>query len=307
MSQAFDLVGDIHGYAKELECLLTELGYRRTNGVYRHSTRKVIFLGDFIDRGPQQRETINIVRPMIEGGDALAVMGNHEFNAIAYHTPDTIGGYLRKHSEKNRQQHSAFLDAWPDVAERRDVIAWFNTLPLWLDLRELRVVHACWDEQLMEKIKADYGGALITNDLLVKASDKNAWEYDAVETLLKGKEIPLPDGYSFKDKDGHQRRDIRIRWWDDVSSYREAFMGPSSAQTHIPDDPIAGDHLINYRHDNPPVFLGHYWLEPPIEPLAINIACLDYSVAKEGGHLVAYRWDGETTLLRDKFVSVRRS
>jgi hypothetical protein len=41
-------------------------------------------------------------------------------------------------------------------------------------------------------------------------------------------------------------------------------------------------------------------------PLAENIACLDYSVAKPGGKLVAYRWNGERRLLHEAFVSVER-
>ncbi len=49
-----------------------------------------------------------------------------------------------------------------------------------------------------------------------------------------------------------------------------------------------------------PVFVGHYWLTGTPTPLAGNVACTDYSVAK-GGKLVAYRWDGESTLIADKF------
>jgi predicted MPP superfamily phosphohydrolase len=93
----YDLIGDIHGHADELAQLLETLGYDKSRGVYRHSERKVIFLGDFIDRGPKIRQTLEIVRPMVEAGDALAVMGNHEFNALAYHTedPDEPGKFLR--------------------------------------------------------------------------------------------------------------------------------------------------------------------------------------------------------------------
>ena len=83
-------------------------------------------------------------------------------------------------------------------------------------------------------------------------------------------------------------------------------MGPEHARTHIPNDEITGDHLIGYAHDDPPVYLGHYWLEGGPEPLSKNIACTDYSVAKPGGKLVAYRWDGEKVLDKDKFVSVER-
>lgn len=63
---------------------------------------------------------------------------------------------------------------------------------------------------------------------------------------------------------------------------------------------------MEYSHDEPPVFLGHYWLEGDPEPLAPNIACLDYSVAKPGGKLVAYRWSGERELRRENFVWVNR-
>ena len=41
---------------------------------------------------------------------ATAVMGNHEFNAICYHTPDGAGDFLRPHTEKNTRQHGATLE-----------------------------------------------------------------------------------------------------------------------------------------------------------------------------------------------------
>ena len=96
----YDLIGDIHGYADELVQLLDALGYQKANGVYNHPERKVIFLGDFIDRGPKIRHVLEIVRPMIEEGKALAVIGNHELNALAFHTEDAErpGEFLRCHS-----------------------------------------------------------------------------------------------------------------------------------------------------------------------------------------------------------------
>ncbi|MFM7783332.1 MAG: metallophosphoesterase [Gammaproteobacteria bacterium] len=106
---AYDIIGDIHGHARSLELLLQELGYAPSEGIWSHPTRRAIFLGDFIDRGPQQRGVMRIVRPMVDAGAALAVMGNHEFNAIAYATPRPGGGHLREHTAKNYQQHRAFL------------------------------------------------------------------------------------------------------------------------------------------------------------------------------------------------------
>jgi len=306
----YDIIGDIHGCSLTLQALLEKLGYTRCDAGYRHAARRVIFLGDFIDRGPQQRAVLDIVRPMVAAGSALAVMGNHEFNAIAWATPDeSAGGFLRAHSEKNNRQHAAFLQAYagstPDYA---DAVDWFRTLPLWLDLGELRIVHACWDRQAIGRIQAfQQGSSLLGNALLEAACRSGSWQFAAIETLLKGKEIPLQPGVSFRDKDGTVRQHIRVRWWDrNATTYRDAFMGPESARTHIPDDDIAGDHLVDYAHTAPPVFLGHYWMEGVPAPLAENIACLDYSVAKPGGKLVAYRWNGEHRLQQQAFVSVAR-
>ena len=50
----YDLIGDIHGHADELTELLTKLGYKLRNGVWSNDHRMIIFLGDYIDRGPQQ-------------------------------------------------------------------------------------------------------------------------------------------------------------------------------------------------------------------------------------------------------------
>ena len=131
---AYDLIGDIHGHSVPLIELLTKLDYQLKDGAHHHPERQVIFLGYFIDRGPNQREVIDIVRPMIDKGRALSVMGNHEFNAIALFTPDpdAPGEYLRKHSDKNRDQTKAFLAAYEGKDDYSELIEWFRTLPMWL-------------------------------------------------------------------------------------------------------------------------------------------------------------------------------
>ena len=69
----------------------TKLEYEVVDGVFRHPERQMIFVGDFIDRGPQQREVLRIARSMCEAGTARAVMGNHEFNAIGWVTQNKDG------------------------------------------------------------------------------------------------------------------------------------------------------------------------------------------------------------------------
>jgi hypothetical protein len=95
--EAVDVIGDIHGHADKLEALLRRLGYTRKGDAWRHPERTAVFVGDFIDRGPAQLRSVDIARRMVDAGTALAVMGNHELNAIAWHTPDpgNPGEYLR--------------------------------------------------------------------------------------------------------------------------------------------------------------------------------------------------------------------
>ncbi|WP_416399486.1 hypothetical protein [Allohahella sp. A8] len=51
------------------------MDYQNIDGVWQHPERKLIFLGDLVDRGPEQVETVQIAKAMVEHGHALAVMG----------------------------------------------------------------------------------------------------------------------------------------------------------------------------------------------------------------------------------------
>jgi predicted MPP superfamily phosphohydrolase len=145
---AFDIIGDIHGHADTLEVLLRKLGYVSKFGIYQHpEQRKVAFVGDFIDRGPKIRETLHIVRNMVDSGNAIAVMGNHEFNAISFHTPHIEkGGFFRDHTYKEIRQHLGTLEQFKYFDhEWADFLEWFKTLPLFFENDVFRLVHACWD------------------------------------------------------------------------------------------------------------------------------------------------------------------
>ncbi|MET7288471.1 polynucleotide kinase-phosphatase [Streptomyces sp. NPDC005573] len=71
----FDIVGDIHGCAAELEALLTRLGY--ADGVHPEG-RTAVFVGDLVDRGPDSPGVLRRVMAMVRSGNALCVPGNHE-------------------------------------------------------------------------------------------------------------------------------------------------------------------------------------------------------------------------------------
>lgn len=118
---SYDPIGDIHGQADKLHALLRTLGYREENGVYRHAERQAIFLGDFIDRGPRQRESVRIARAMVEAGTARAVMGNHEFNALAWVTPDPASaGFCRRSSRSSCSATDCAAARLNGVHDRRE-------------------------------------------------------------------------------------------------------------------------------------------------------------------------------------------
>lgn len=302
--QGYDLIGDTHGHADELSKLLQHLGYTLTPTGHSHEERKVIFLGDFIDRGEHLRQhkiLLDIVMPMVENGHAYAVMGNHEFNALAYHTRHQ-GEYLRPHTAKNTHQHQAFLNEFDsDLDLKEAALNFFYSLPLWLELDGLRVIHACWDQSHIDHINAIVPNQRLTKDLLVTASTKGTRLFDAVETLLKGVEIKLPHNATFRDKDGHERDAVRVEWWKDKAGTLGEIALPKNISLGAAGKLPAPKGIPKYAPHLPPCFIGHYWLDGKPSPLSSNVACLDYSVAKEG-KLVAYRWNGEQTLREESFT-----
>ncbi|MCK5797553.1 MAG: metallophosphoesterase [Deltaproteobacteria bacterium] len=303
----YDIIGDVHGCADELMGLLERLGFQKLRGVYAHPTRQAIFVGDLIDRGPKIREVLALVRAMVDVGSARVVMGNHEYNALAYDTedPKKPGTFLRPHSKEKVEQHRKTLEQIPNEDEWRDHLAWFRTLPLWIDDEGLRIVHACWDDAKMDIIRASldrHGG--MTTRFLAEAADESTALYRAVEDVLKGKEVKLPEGGFFGDKGGARREEIRIRWFE-PSAGRTFSDYALSVEGKISEEPLPKDlEIAGYEEGAPPVFVGHYWLrDKQPAPLMKNVACVDYS-AVLGGKLCAYRWDGEATLSRENFVCV---
>lgn len=71
----FDIIGDVHGCAAELESLLAKLGY--ADGVHPEG-RTAVFVGDLVDRGPDTPGVLRRVMAMTASGNALCVPGNHE-------------------------------------------------------------------------------------------------------------------------------------------------------------------------------------------------------------------------------------
>lgn len=301
-----DLIGDIHGHADKLEALLIKLGYKKINGVYSHPDRKALFVGDYIDRGPKIRETLEIVKSMVDRNTAVALMGNHEYNALCFHFQETEGGHLRKHLIKNIIQHYETLRQFQNrQSEYEKYLDWFKTLPLYYETDEFRAVHACWDNRNIQYLRESLVRDRLTDDLIYQSVKKGTKLYYTIDQTLKGKEIKMPEGLSFTDKDGTERKKIRIKWWEDPlkTTYRSLSVVPID---ELPDRPVeypdgfSGDY---YQSTEKKVFFGHYWLNGKPSLCRPNVCCLDYSVAK-GGKLVAYRLTEEENLNEKNLIFV---
>ena len=299
--QHYDIIPDIHADIERLTRTLLTLGYVPEGASWAHPEGRIAaFLGDFIDMGRENRSVLTLVRTMRDQGHAVAIMGNHELNALLYHRPGlnadgTDDGFMRAHSAKNRDQHKTFLDEFPvghpDTTEMMD---WFLSLPLFLDLGGLRLVHACWDDNRMATIMSRRpDGVLAIDDLQEIALENGATGFaEAVLTTLKGPEAELPPPHHFHDIKGHRRTALRLKWWQSGAlTWRDAALSVPDPET-LPATPIEGDVAFRaYGAEAKPVFFGHYKRlgTPTID--APNAVCLDYPRVT-----CAYRWAGEATL-----------
>lgn len=306
----YDFIGDVHGQYGALCALLEKMGYTKSDGVYRHPDRIAVFVGDIVDRGPDVRQTLYMARRMCESGAAFAVMGNHEFNLICFLTRDHGGTWLREHSGKNRDQVQATLDSFKGHERELDEYKeWMLSLPLFLELRRIRVVHACWDHISISRFWCSEG-RLNPETLRQAALDKGSPVGQAVEILLKGREIQLPDGISFTDINNVIRTRKRMKWWIDPSkhTFGELLVLPMYNCQGNPDllDQVPvfeNGYPPFYAPDEEPVVFGHYWLRGEPRVLQRNILCTDYG-AGAGELLTAYRWSGEEYFTDQNWVSV---
>ena len=204
---------------------------------------------------------------MTDAGDALAVMGNHEYNTICYLTPDGRGGYLRPHVPRNELRHRAFIrGCGGDEARLEQAVAWMRGLPFFLELEQgkLRIVHACWAAPQIDAVRADPAPCR-DPDFLRESVREGSPGHLIVKMLLRGPDEIVPEGEIWRDAYGRVRGKRRRQWWRD------------------------------YPAASPPVVFGHYCrIGRPVE-VGRNWACLDHCV-DGGGALSCLRWSADSAL-----------
>lgn len=127
------VVGDIHGCYEELKDLIDTM---KDDGEYNKDTDKLIFLGDYIDRGENSRMVIKFIRELQkENKNVIALMGNHEDMLLDYYDgldgSWTFNGY-NKTLESYKGYDKEFLDD----------VKWMKSLPLYHEDEHFVYVHA---------------------------------------------------------------------------------------------------------------------------------------------------------------------
>lgn len=248
-----DVVADVHGELEALEDLLGHLGYSAT-GTHPDG-RRLVFLGDLVDRGPDSPGVVNRVRNLIDAGVAECVIGNHE-----------LGLMRHKLKPDNR-----WFYAQPEHL-RAEQLAFFDTLPLALERDDLRCVHAAWCDESAAKLRRHTGVLEVYRefDRSIQEQLMATPEIDHIQRLLlvqngnpikrmnSGPEEVAPKMFLLQ---GEPRYTDRLEWWN--------------------------------SYDGPLCIVGHYWrgktakattkhLFDDARPYSLlgrgQAMCIDYSV-----------------------------
>jgi hypothetical protein len=266
-----DILGDVHGEIDALHSLLQRLGYSSAG---RHSEgRRLIFVGDLVDRGPDSPAVLELVRRFIDQGLAQCLLGNHELNLLlGRRKPDNI--WFFHHELPPGHPAAARPQVWIDERARESILDFFAELPLALERPDLHIVHACWDDDKIALARQATDTVALHHehrrsieetiqqrglpDSLARLARQND---NPVKLLTSGPEAVADEPFEAM---GQLRHERRIAWWQN-------YTGPLCLYGHywrilLPNE-VDGDRLFTDIPMNSALGRG-------------DAMCIDYSVGK---------------------------
>ncbi len=304
----YDIIGDVHGHASLLKKLLQKLGYQKGVNGYFHSERKAVFVGDFINRGNEIRKTIKLIRKMVQSGNAYAILGNHEINAILFYLKDANGMPLVKEPRKSYLSLIKTINEYVDrPVQWEKHIRWMSTLPLFLELDNLRFVHACWSDKAVGIIKQSLDKEQEKSNIFREYYNNPKSELSrSISVLTKGIDFKMPGDLKVVNNKGTTPLSFRLSWWENPRektfrqmSFESKFKLP---QYTIPQEILP--ETFFYSENEPPIFFGHYCRIKGPHVIKSNICCVDSCVSRTK-MLTAYSWNGEKELDVRNLVQVK--
>jgi hypothetical protein len=328
-----DVVGDIHGQLDALRDLLAELGYSPDGD--HPENRKLVFVGDLLDRGPDSPGVVAQVRRVVEAGNGQCVLGNHELNSLRGVRKLDNGWFF---GDPGDGQTAA------SPAQREEIAAFLATLPLALERDDLRVVHACWHPESIDRLNRDLGTGQDHTTMYAGFQEKTNAELEASGKLARfndetakfgdrihfghgvpGKHWPdarLLEGHATVNEARQMGNPIAVLTCGEERAARRVY--PAGGKFRFTERVAWWD---NY-HGDQAIIVGHYWrlcdmnvTEKPksagidlfagVSPAqwlgpGNNVYCVDFSVGgRANGHspekcrLAAVRWPEATVMFDD--------
>ena len=257
-----DIIGDLHGELQALHRLLKNLGYQE-DGTHTDQ-RTLVFVGDFCDRGPDSPGTIEYVKSLINKGKAFGILGNHEINLLIDDAKDGSGWFFDSRLESDLPFYAPFQRVQPEKKE--SIRQFLASLPLVLERKDLRVVHAAWNKEAIDAIRDVKTENML--DFFVECDEKAnefAKKSGILEKYLEAKQkwkekiedpaaiIPMLQEYADFDLVQNRFNPIRLLTSGTEAAAETPFFAGN--RWRFSDRTPWWDH-----YDEPvPVVFGHYW------------------------------------------------
>lgn len=328
-----DIIGDIHGELDALKKLVEYLGYD-TNGNHPNE-RKLIFIGDLVDRGPYSYGVVMFVKNIVERQNGQMILGNHEINVLQNKAKSGSGWYFDEQIKKDSEYAPFHIT---NENEKKEIFEFLSNQPIALENNDLRIVHAAWINDKINEIKhfpLGTAGQHYTQfedniDKLISSSglldnyhqEQQTWEQQIEDKYF---DIPFLD-YTCDYNLIHQMNNpLRVLTSGvEVKAEKKFF---ASGKWRF----VQRQNWWDYYTDEKPVVIGHYWRSynslfksqdenvfSKIEPNAWfgknkNVFCIDYSVGTRFlerkfnlpigtyGKLAALRWPEKNIIFENGF------
>lgn len=260
-SSEIDVIGDIHGEIDALRSLLAHLGYDKDGN--HPENRKLAFVGDLVDRGPDSIAVFQLVRDLVLQGNAQTILGNHELNLLI---PDPQAPSRPKYKHGNHWFHGEPESMIPNTNEvqpqaladetiRRQIQGFLNTLPIALENEHIRIVHACWDPESIAALRNETRSAVEAyqhHSSITQAITRGLKRRDP-DTLSKEEKISLEQQLALTEQNQNPvkiltsgKEEPSLKYW---AGGRDRFTKRSQ--------------WWKTYHDEPFVVFGHYWRTLP--------------------------------------------
>lgn len=253
-----DVVGDVHGEIDALNALLKRLGYAEDGS--HAEDRRLVFVGDLTDRGPDSPAVLRKVMALVESGRAQCIVGNHELALLC--------------DERKHENGWWFDSDWPDEhpqqpvdpAEKSLMREFMACLPVVLERDDLRVVHASWNDKAIARLRESAATSVAKLYQQSNADFEVRWSQGALKESLDAEENILKQ-HEWDITWTPRYFGTKARYEREKQMNNPVAISTSGEETETDKPFFAGGRWRmvervawwdNYR-DPIPVIVGHYW------------------------------------------------